>query len=161
MRIDTNIGAVEYIGLVEQIADGFIATDGSYIPHAGRLNAMEIFYTRFYNHNAEDLHGLENLSILDDIFGNTEFIAAYNDALKGDGLYQLDFSNAYADAMQIVDDRHNSITRGANLVGKIVEKYFKPDNLAQIFGGSKRFQEIIDSDPDNVVSFIEQLLRKE
>ena len=40
MRIDTNLNIEKYIEVVQQIADGFFAEDGSYAPHLGRINAM-------------------------------------------------------------------------------------------------------------------------
>lgn len=164
MGIDTKVGAVEYINLVEQIADGFIAENGDYIPHAGHLNAMEIFYKRFYCRDETPKSIVDDPSALDDVFGDEEFIAAYNAALDGDGYgtgVRLDFSNAYTDAMQIVEDRSNSLNRGVNMVVKFIEKYFTPDNMAKIFGDSNRFQEIIGSDADNVVSFVGQVIKKE
>lgn len=161
MRIDTRVGAVEYIGLVEDIAAGFIAEDGSYIPHAGRLHAMQIFYENFYAKESEHKSVEEDPSALDAVFGNEDFIVAYRDALDGDALPCLNFSAAYSDAMQIVSDRRSSLSRGVNMVSKFVEQYFAPDNIAKIFGESKRFDEIASADRDKVVSFVEQVLKKE
>ena len=161
MRIDTKVGAVEYINLVEDIAAGFIAEDGSYIPHAGRLHAMQIFYENFYARDAERKTTEDDLSALDTVFGNDDFICAYRDALDEYALPCLNFSNAYSDAMQIVSDRRSSLIRGVNIISKFIEQYFTPDNMAKIFGESNRFNEIVGADGDKVISFVEQALKKE
>ena len=161
MRIDTKVGVVEYINLVEDIAAGFIAEDGSYIPHAGRLHAMQIFYENFYAKDDEPKPAGDNPSAFDTVFSDEDFIYAYRDALDDGDLPCLNFSNAYSDAMQIVSDRRSSLIRGVNMVSKFIEQYFTPDNMAKIFGESNRFNEIVGADGDKVISFVEQALKKE
>ena len=62
-----------------------------------------------------------------------EFIQEYNKALKGDGIVRLDFANAYADAMQIVNTRKDSINGGVDRLKFALEEII--NKISPIFTG--------------------------
>lgn len=154
MRIDTNLNIEKYIEVVQQIADGFFAEDGSYAPHLGRINAMGTFMDYCVKESKWD--GIDNPDANEALL-DSEVIDAYTDALLNDNPVAMNFGNAYKDALAIVENRNGSIVQLATLVNGFVEKYLTPDNIAKLFGDSERFKEIAEADPNKVISLIEQI----
>lgn len=156
MRIDTNLNIETYVEVVQHIADGFFAEDGSYAPHLGRINAMGTFLDYCVKESKWD--GVENPDA-NEALCDEEVVDAYTDALLNDNPVAMNFGNAYKDALAMVENRNGSIMQLATLVNGFIEKYLTPDNIAKMFGDSERFKEIAEADPDKVVSLFEKVTK--
>ena len=161
MRIDTNLNISEYIDVVSEIVDGHFDDAGNYVPHIGKIAAMEAFFNHCVKEHEFKFPEASDKSKypIEVVFTNEEFISAFNDAVDDAYRSTINFGNAYRDALKIVDDKKSSIGRAVTMISAFVEQYFTPDNLAKLFGGSNRFQEIASG--ENVVSFVEQVLNKQ
>lgn len=164
MKIDTNFGIQEYLSVVSEIVDGFFDDDGNYIPHIGRLAVMEVFFNHCVKEHDFTLQepSEDNPYPINAVFTNEGFLKEYEHALalpEDRNDTRINFRNAYWDAMEIVSDKRCNSIRTVNLIASFVEKFFDPDNLAKLFGQSKRLQDIADD--ENVVSFIGQVLEKQ
>ena len=127
MIIDTNFGIVDYMFMVDEIAEEFFDEDGTYQPHYGKLNAMRLFYNNcVVESKFERPHNISDGLDMEEIISDEEFIEEYNLALKGNGRICFDFSNAYSDAIKIVESKNtplNSLVVGIrNLFDNINEK---------------------------------------
>lgn len=156
MRIETNLNLEKYIEVTQQIADGFFDEDGSYAPHLGRINTIGTFVDYCVKESKWD--GIDNIDV-NEVLLDSEVVDAYTNAILNDNPVAMNFGNAYKDALAIVENRNSSIVQFATLVNSFVEKYLTPDNIAKLFGDSERFKEIAESDPDKVISLIEQITK--
>lgn len=156
MRIETNLNIEKYVEVVQQIADGFFAEDGSYAPHLGRINAMGTFMDYCVKESKWD--GIDNPDANEALLDN-EIIDAYTNAILNDNPVAMNFANAYKDALAIVENRNGSIVQLAALVNGFVEKYLTPDTIAKLFGDSERFKEIAEADPNKVISLAEKITK--
>lgn len=144
MKINYFFNMKEYIELVEEIADGFFNEDGEYTPHIGRLLTYEVFFNHCVLEHEYKLSedGNDDLLKFDAVFHDEQFIDAYNHAFTTDSqMNRLSFASAYHDAMAIVEDRKSSAKR----IGSFMEKFFSPDNIAEMFEESNRFREILEN----------------
>ena len=128
--IRNNFEIVEYVEIVNAIVAEFFNDEGDYTPHIGKLNAMRVFYNDCVKESKFDLsHDISEALELTPLVEDDEFIQEYNKALKGDGTVRLDFANAYADAMQIVNTRKDSINGGVDrlkfALEEIINKIFR------------------------------------
>ena len=119
----TEFGIVDYVSVVETIAQGFI-DNGEYIPHYGKLNAMAVFYNECIDHeklNVGDyiVQALE----LEPLITNADFVNAFNQAISDPKDFRLDFANAYKDAMDIVENNKGSLQSIANKAVSLITKY--------------------------------------
>lgn len=123
IKVNENIGIIEYSAAVMDIAQKFFDEDGNYTPHFGRINAMMVFFNYFVSE--DDLNKLfsnvPDNAEEDYLFANQECLAMYNEALKGDGTYRMNFANAYSDALEIVNTRKSSLTRVIDAVGNMID----------------------------------------
>lgn len=111
MVIKKDFSVVDYVSLVNAIVSEFFDADGEYVPHIGRMNAMRLFYNECVVESKFDLpHDFEDALMMDVLVEDEEFIRAFNEAVKGDGMIRLDFSNAYAEALEIVNAKKDSLT---------------------------------------------------
>ena len=95
----------------------FFDDEGEYVPHIGRLNAMRLFYNEcVIESNFELSHDFEDALQMGVLVEDEEFIEQFNAALKGDGTIRLDFANAYAEAMEIVNVRKGSFGNAVNVI---------------------------------------------
>lgn len=161
MRIDTKLNISEYMDVVSEIVDGHFDDDGNYVPHIGKIAAMEAFFNHCVKEHRFELQeqSEENPYPIDIVFTDDDFVTAFNDAVDDTYKSSMNFGNAYRDALKIVEDKRSSIGRVVTMISAFVEQYFTPDNLAKLFGDSNRFQEIASG--ENVVSFVEQALNKQ
>ena len=161
MKIDTNFNIQEYMSIVSEIVDGFFDEDDNYIPHIGRLASMEAFFNHCVKeHNyvlPEQSDGTPYP--IDVVFMDEDFLKEYNRALNDDKDNRLNFRNAVLDAMAIVCDKKADNMRTVKIISAFAERFFDPDNLAKLFGESKRVQDIADN--ENIVSFVGQVLNKQ
>ncbi len=152
MKAVTNFDMETYIEVVERLAAGYYDDEGEYQPHVGRINQLAVFA----DYCVKDDLTTENEDVdVNALFRNNAFMDAYSSAVD-DYAFGLTFANAVVDAKEIVRCRNSSLIQMANLVKEFVQKYMAPDNIAKLFGDSDRFQEIIKSDPDKVISLFEQ-----
>lgn len=170
--VKSNFGVVDYVSIVNAIASEFFDEDGTYTPHIGRMNAMRVFYNKCVVESKFDIeHNIVDALEMEVLVEDAEFIAAFNEAIKGDGMVRLDFANAYADAMDIVNTKKNSfgnvvdILRSAivgiadkinpifsgdnfekltQMVDQISKGDFSAGAIAEAYGNSKRIKEISD-----------------
>lgn len=140
-KVNTAFSALDYVVMVEQIAAQHF-NNGEYAPHLGLLNTMKLFYDNCVTEsfldeiirNAEDKP--DDLAAVTMLAANDDFIRVFNNALCTD-CKRLDFANAYADAMKIVDNQKSSMWTLLNiaqnamngLVAKIAPA-LTPENLA-------------------------------
>ena len=119
--INDKFDIVDYSILVEQIAEGYF-DDGKYVPHLGRINTIMLFHS----HCVDDgkIVDKEDFEIqtedMDIILSNAEFIEEYNKCLQS-GTCELCFSNAYMDAMEIVNTRKGSAWNSVEFIMDAVE----------------------------------------
>lgn len=117
MIVKTNLSVIEYIMLVDAIANGYFGDAGEYQPHIGMINCMRVFYnlcvedSKFEN---EIPHDFTDLLMVDKLAADNDFLEAFNHAITypSDGVARkLDFFSAYMDANEIVQTRKNPIDR--------------------------------------------------
>lgn len=117
MIVKTNLSVIEYIMLVDAIANGYFGDAGEYLPHIGMINCMRVFYnlcvedSKFEN---EIPHDFTDLLMVDKLAADDEFLEAFNKAIayhSDGGARKLDFCGAYMDAREIVQTRNNPIEK--------------------------------------------------
>lgn len=166
-NINTNFDMIDYIGAVDSIVSAYFDDDGTYQPHIGKLTAMSVFYNEFFK--SEEDEEIVNALNMFDIVKNSAFIEAFNEALITDKI-KFDFANAYKDALDIINNRKNSISNILDIVGNAIEKIIKkiepilenteldkilsaakdvsdgvitPQSIVEAYGKSKVFKETI------------------
>lgn len=111
LKINTKFAMLDYLAIVDAIADEFFDSDGTYQPQIGKINAMRLFYNHCVLHSKFDNkygHDIEDASDLAEIIADKEFVKAYNRSIRVGSNATLDFRNAYNDAMEIVKQRKSS-----------------------------------------------------
>ena len=105
------LSVAEYIAIVNNIASNYYNENGEYQPHIGILNAMRIFYNVCVTEDMFDLpHNIVDASEVEKLANDDEFIHSFNSAIESDGNVQLNFANAYIDAIAIVESKNDMIT---------------------------------------------------
>lgn len=167
--IKTDLDAVTYASVVDEIVDNHFNTTGEYIPHYGLMSVMCTFYNTCVIESKIDAkinHEMSLLEIVNVLSADKSFMVAFNDAICMKE-YRLDFANAYRDAMEIVYTKKSSLNYAVDRLVKsmdsIVEKIlpvvseenvnklssiadvFKNGdiNLVDAFTKSDRFKEIL------------------
>ena len=141
MIVDTNLGIIDFLQVVNDIALEYFNVDGVYQPHIGMLNAMRVFYnicvkeSRFdeeYGHDIFDALDME------DIVKDESFIDEFNKAISTPRV-KLDFANAYEQALKIVKDRKTSLTSAVDTIRNLLlwlmdgmDEVFKNENIDKI-----------------------------
>lgn len=122
MVIDTKLGIVKYMSVVNEISSAYFNEDGDYQPQIGLLNAMTSFFnncvteSKFddeFNHDIDDPFDIEKI-IMDD-----DFVEAFNDAIIVRCI-QLDYANAFRDALDIVNTNKVSINHAIMKLKKLI-----------------------------------------
>lgn len=119
IEVHTNLSISEYIFLVNEIVDGYFydgednevlnIRNGEYVPHIGNLNAMRLFYNYCMTGNGYGVpHNVKDALEMEAIVKDEDFIRMFNESIAGDGYMQIDFANAYACAIELIDIRLNS-----------------------------------------------------
>lgn len=120
----TDMDIVKYVTVVEGIVADYFDDDDNYTPHIGRLNAMRIFYNEFVTKSKFDEshpHDITDALDLEDIVSDYGFIVAFNNAISPTD-EKLDFANAYADAMEIVEYRKYALTSAVDKVKRSINE---------------------------------------
>jgi len=104
MEYDQKLDVITYLGMVEEIADGFFV-NGEYQPHIGKMNAMRLFYNKCVVHDGNDIDDFDGLIA---VLNETSLTSYFKEAVH---TYEdhFCFSEAYADAMDIVSFKKGSI----------------------------------------------------
>lgn len=171
MKIQNNLDLVEYVALVDNIAEEYFDSDGRYTPHFGQLNAMRQFYNCCVKDDICGLsHDINDAIELKPIVKNEDFIKEFDTEITRHKTSSLSFGNAYQTALEIVDAKKQSIYQVVECLKSSIEKLlnnvtasFTPENLAMIekiasgisninsesiveaIGKSERFKEIINN----------------
>ena len=143
MVVNTNLGIIDYVSVVNELALEYFNEDGEYQPQIGILNEMRVFYNVCVKESKFDdtvSHDIVDALELETLVSDEEFIDAFNKALIGEhDRVALDFANAHENAMSIVENRKTSIWGLGNSIKKIlndvIEKIapvFSEDNIKNI-----------------------------
>jgi hypothetical protein len=136
-----NVDIVTYGAAVREIAKKFFDEDGNYTPHFGRANAVGVFFNRFVDIVSleayfADYDGEINIDLF---LADENCLNIYNEALKDNAGYRLNFANAYADAMDIVKTKNTTIGGAIEMFQKGIEKIadkinpiFSQDNIDKL-----------------------------
>jgi hypothetical protein len=136
-----NVDIVTYSAAVAEIAEKFFDEDDNYTPQFGRANSVGVFFNRFVDIISleayfADYDGEINVDLF---LADENCLKVYNNALKNDTDYRLNFANAYADAMDIVKTKNTTIGGAVELfksaISKIADKInpiFTDDNIAKL-----------------------------
>lgn len=146
MVIKKNLSVVDYVALVNGIVSEFFDADGDYVPHIGRLNAMRLFYNECVIESKFDLsHDFQDALEMDILVEDEEFINTFNEAIKGDGMIRLDFANAYAEAMEIVNTNKDAFNNMVNTFEIMINSAL--EKMSPILSGDAiaKFTEIADN----------------
>lgn len=111
--VDTKLGVLAYVSMVDDIVTEYFSADGEYQPHIGFLNTIRLFYNACVKQSKfDDLipHNFIDVMLIDKLAEDHEFMDAYRIAVEGGCYGQMNFSNAFADAMDIVEHRKSSLT---------------------------------------------------
>lgn len=136
-----NVDIATYCAAVNEIVEKFFDEDNNYTPQFGRANAVGVFFNRFV-----DIISLETYfadydgEINIDLFlADENCLKVYNEALKDDTDYHLNFANAYADALEIVKTKNTTIGGTIELFRnaflRIIDKInpiFTDDNITKL-----------------------------
>lgn len=119
MVVNTNLDIVNYMVVVSKIVEEYFDKEGNYQPHIGKLNVMRWFYNICVKESKfDEEYGHEITEALDlkDIVADEEFISEFNKALSRKKVVKLDFTNAYYDAMEIVNVRKQSFGNAVEII---------------------------------------------
>lgn len=177
MKVNTYLGMVEYLTMVNEIVLEYFDEDGNYQPQIGILNAMRLFYNECVIESKFELpHDITDAMDMEIMVTDDEFVSEFNNAIIGDipGI-RFDFANAYKDAMDIVETKKSSIERAVDSVKKMIFSVLDVinpllsdehiDKVAEIahdvangkisaeavvdaYGKSNRFKEVISQEKD-------------
>ena len=177
MKVNTSLGMVEYLTMVNEIDLDYFDEDGNYQPQIGILNTMRLFYNECVIESKFELpHDITDAMDMEIMVTDDEFVSEFNNAIIGDipGI-RFDFANAYKDAMDIVETKKSSIERAVDSVKKMIISVLDVinpllsdehiDKVAEIahdvangkisaeavvdaYGKSNRFKEVISQEKD-------------
>lgn len=140
VKVHTDLGIVEYCAIVKSIADGYFDDEFEFVPHFGKLNAMRLFY----NICVEDdilgkPHDISDALEMEDLVKDYEFIKAFRQATEKDDGLSLSFSNAYYDAIKIVNTKKGSLNRAVDVIKSVLNNIvnsmgsiFTEENMAKM-----------------------------
>lgn len=159
-EVNTKLDFLTYVKVVNDIVAEFFNDEGEYCPHIGRAYVMQLFYKLcvISEELNEKIENIDDVNAVNILASHRDFLNAFNYRLSPSG-YGFDFANAYNDAMEIVEDRKNSISRITkvleNAVSNVMEQIepaMKEDVLAAIMtisqnmtGGKSAMQAIADT----------------
>ena len=123
--IKKTLGIADYVILVKEISEGFFDFEnGKYVPYIGEINAMRLFYNECVLDSKYDIpHDTTDVVDMQELLDDEDFILSYNDAIKGDGVFRLDFANAYRQAIDIVNVNKGSLERIVNILSASMNKF--------------------------------------
>ena len=139
--VKDNVDIVVYSAAVQAIANKFFDDANNYTPHFGRTNAIAVFFNYFVD-NVSLNNYFADVDVdldVDFLLANEDCLHIYNEALNGDGTFRLNFYNAYVDAIDMVNQKKNSIgnvidsIQGAiSMIADKISPVFTGDNIARL-----------------------------
>lgn len=109
-KVNCNLSVLDYVSMANDIAECYFDDDGTYTPHIGRINAMRLFYNRCVIEGKPE--GIETIDSsiedMDRIVSDKDFVEIFEES-RYPNTEGLVFGNAYADALEIVDSKRNSL----------------------------------------------------
>ena len=134
--VKDNVDIVIYSAAVQAIVNKFFDDENNYTPHFGRTNAITVFFNYFVDNVSLDNYfsDVDGELDVDFLLANEDCLKLYNEALKGNGTFRLDFCNAYADAIDIVNQKKNSIGNMTLLKDKLNASISNSDFKIKIKG---------------------------
>ena len=113
-KVNTKLSVVNYMLAVEDIAAAYFDDKGNYTPAIGKINSMKAFYD--YCVVDDNKVEINEISDIEPIINDELFIEMFNDAIDADSFTDLDFANAFEDAMKIVEYKNSTLGGVVNLV---------------------------------------------
>lgn len=150
MKVETNLSLVDFVAVIEALADGFFDDDGAYAPHMGLINAMRVFYnvcvveSRF---DDEIPHDFVDVMLVEKLAKDDEFYTAFKDAcLLGAYDERLTFATAYEKATDIADKRCKSVLYSIAPALEVIAQ-----SLSRALSGVniKEFNDVLDKMREN------------
>ena len=161
LRVNTKFSMLDYLAIVDAIADEFFDSDGTYQPQIGKINAMRLFYNHCVLHSKFDDkygHDVEDADDLAEIIADKEFVKMYNRSIHVGSSATLDFRNAYNDAMEIVKHRKSSfgnlshvLSSALNQLSSNFSNILTDENIEKVSQIAKNMSD----EKFNVKSFVE------
>lgn len=150
MEVKNILSVLDYVKLVDEIADGYFYSDGTYKPAVGRINIMWLYYKYCVTESELDEQVVStnsNLDFVEILAANDDFCREFNNAMLGID-NQFDFGNAHTDAMEMVAQRLNPMNQAAdsmtnafaNVLDRVSE-VFTEENMAALFTMFKQISE--------------------
>lgn len=127
-KVETKLSLIKYVAMVNEIVLEFFNEDLVYQPHIGMLNAMRLFYNQCVIESKYDDkigHDVFDATDMVEIVADEQFITHFNKALNVGSTVDLDFGNAYKDAMRIVEFRKSSFGNAIETVSGMISKLIK------------------------------------
>ena len=132
VKVETKLGIVDFVTMVNAIVAEFFDADGNYTPHIGRLNAMRLFYNECVLDDTFGIpHNITDALEMDALIKNEDFINLFTESLVSDNKFSFDFANAYDSAVEIVNVKKNSTGRIIDSIKNLIGRF--TDILAPLF----------------------------
>nr|DAY99066.1 MAG TPA: hypothetical protein [Caudoviricetes sp.] len=133
--VKDNVDIVIYSAAVQAIVNKFFDDENNYTPHFGRTNAITVFFNYFVDNVSLDNYfsDVDGELDVDFLLANEDCLKLYNEALKGNGTFRLDFCNAYTDAVDIVNQKKNSIGNIIDSIQSAISMIV--DKISPVFTG--------------------------
>lgn len=139
--VKDNVDIIVYSAVVQDIVNKFFDDDNNYTPQFGRANAVGVFFNYFVDIESFDNYfkNVDGALNIDFLLGNADCMALYNKALSRDGTYNLNFANAYVDAIDIVNQKKSSIgnvidsiQNTISMIAEGINSVFTGENLEKL-----------------------------
>lgn len=109
IKVKEYFDIVDYVAIVNVIAQEYFDEYGNYTPQIGLLNAIRVFYNDCVIESKFDVpHNITEAEDMQSFIKDAEFIETFNASIADDGVVKLNFANAYKDAMDIVNYKKNT-----------------------------------------------------
>lgn len=158
--VDTKLGILNYVNVVNEIASGYFDDNDDYQPHMGLINAMTVFHNTCVsntNVDAESAGVIDNPSDIEMIFNDDGFVELFNQAIIVESI-RLDFANAFRDALDIVNTNKTSINHAIQKLKKLingmtdsVSELMTPETIELV----SKLKDLLESGDITVDKFIE------
>lgn len=139
--VKNNVDIVVYSAAVQDIVDKFFDDENNYTPQFGRANAVGVFFNYFVDTESFDNYfaNTDKKINIDFLLANADCMKIYNKALECDGKYNLNFANAYTDAIEIVKQKNASfgtvidnIKNAVTFISDKISPAFSGDNIIKL-----------------------------
>lgn len=179
--VNTELSMIDYLVMVNDMVLEYFNEDGEYQPHIGMLNVMRLFYNHCVIESKFDTpHDIIDAMDMEIIVEDDDFLNAFNEAIIGDSSgIRMNFSNAYKDAMDIVETKKQSVERAVGSIKKALSSIIDTINplltdehiekvseiardvasgklsaeaIVDAYGKSNRFKQVVNSNEKDEVA---------